>query len=699
MSPLAAGRHSKGRCMTPDRSNRSRRVASGVSLTALTLALALAAPASAQDPRRAAPQDPVTVLDEIVVKGQALRRDETAFSTTTLTNADIVEERAVEIEDMFRDVPGMNVREYSLAGVANQIVLRGFGNGGHGGDVGFVVDGIPLNEANSHADGYVDTNVLVPLEIDSLRVYRGPISALYGNFNRAGLIAFETRKGGDYAEADLSGASYDTFDAQGAFGRRIGGGDMNLAAQYHRTDGYRPQSNAERATLAGRYGFSLTPDLDVAISTRLHTAESDNPAYLTPAQFAVDPYGIDPRVLNDGTEKNFATVRGDVNYTVNADLRLLTFVYGTQQDFTRWFTRGPADPAAIWRQREETYDRQVYGLGANLNGLAVLGGRDLNYVVGVEGFSETTEFQFYDGLDSRRRVNPALNDRESEVRSASALAEATYSAHRLLDLQLGFRADRFEGDCTILGPEAGTDPCDDFEATGDISPKLGVQSQVAPWLRLRASYAEGFALPDGFTKYAPGAQSLDPNKFDQVEIGARVAFERLDFDLAAYRIHSSQEFRVVRPGEFENFGATERTGIEASLRLYPTDTIELGGVYSYADSEIVENFNPAFIGNQVAGVPEHTLTLNAAWTPIPRLRLDADYRYLGEYQGNVGNSFQSDSYSIFDLGVAYDLNTATPLRVYADLENVADEVYVSSFSATRAPGAPRTLRIGVQFGF
>ncbi len=66
------------------------------------------------------------------------------------------------------------------------IVIRGFGNGGHGGDLGAVIDGIPLNEAMSHADGYVDLNVIIPLEIDSFTVLKGPVSALYGNYNRGG---------------------------------------------------------------------------------------------------------------------------------------------------------------------------------------------------------------------------------------------------------------------------------------------------------------------------------------------------------------------------------------------------------------------------------------------------------------------------------------------------------------------------------
>lgn len=640
-----------------------------------------------------------TALEEIVVKGQALRRDETAFSTTTISRADIIDNRPVEVEDMYRYVPGMNVREYGLGGVANQIVLRGFGNGGHGGDIGFIVDGIPLNEANSHADGYVDTNVLVPLEIDSLRVYRGPISALYGNFNRAGLIAFETRKGGDYLEGDISGASYGTLDAQGVLGSALGNGNLNVAAQIHHTDGFRPQSRSERATFAGRYGFPVSPDLDLAVSTRLHVSESDSAAYLTPAQFAVDPYGIDPRTQNDGSDKHFATLRGDLNYTLAPSLRLLTFAYATRQDFTRFFTRGPADAAANWAQREETYDRDVYGLGFNLNGTAAVAERDLDYVVGIEGFSETTEFQFYDNLDNRRRINLALDDRESEVRSASIFGEATWAAHRLFDVQLGLRADMFEGDCRILGPELGSDPCERFERTSNISPKLGVKAHVAEWLQVRANYSEGFALPNGFTKYAPGAQSLEPTQFDQVEIGARIVVDSLEFDAAAYRVNSGEEFRTVQPGVYENFGATERTGIEVTATFRPIDEVEIAAVYAHADSEIEENADSGLIGNEVAGVPEHTVTLNAAWWPTSRLGLNAAFRYVGQYQGDAANSFQSDTYGIYDIGASYTLDSARPMRLYVDLENIGDEAYVTSFSATRAPGPPRTLRVGLQFGF
>jgi outer membrane receptor protein involved in Fe transport len=136
---------------------------------------------------------------------------------------------------------------------------------------------IPLNESNSQSDGYVDINVLVPLEIAALTVYRGPVSALYGNFNRGGLVAFETRKGGDYAEFDVAAGSFRTFDAEAALGLTSRGGQQfNAAAQVFHSDGYRPQSELDRITVAARYAIDLSDAVDVAISGRYNRTRADN---------------------------------------------------------------------------------------------------------------------------------------------------------------------------------------------------------------------------------------------------------------------------------------------------------------------------------------------------------------------------------------------------------------------------------------
>lgn len=644
-------------------------------------------------------------MREIVVKGQALGQEGNSFSTTTLSEDEIRERRVTEVQELFRQVPGMNVRDYNLSGVANQIVIRGFGNGAHGGDLGMVIDGIPLNEANSHADGYADANVLIPLEIADLTVYRGPVSALYGNFNRGGLIAYETRKGDDYAEADASYGDFYTFDVQGALGLdSVMGGAFNGAIQYFQTDGFRPQSDADRLTIAGRYAIDLSDALDLSASVRYQTAEGNSPAYLTFGQYQVDPYGIDPRVKNDGSKKDFLTARADLGYSISYQARLLGYFYTTQQDFVRYFTRGPADQAANWRQREERYDRKVYGGGVNLNGNTEFASTSVAYVIGVEAFSEDTQFQFYEDLDFRRRRSLAQFNRTLTLDSISAFGQADVRFSPLLNVTLGFRYDRFTGECEADGVEVPGGACGEFDAVDSFSPRIGVQSQVAPWLQLRANFSQGFALPEAQAKFATGAQGLDPNTIRQFEAGLRLTpLARFELDMVGYRVNSTNEFASPAPGEFINFGETRRTGFEASLKWRPVEQVDLRVAYSYTDSKVEENLDPALIGKSVTGVPDHMLTIDGRVSPFRNLTLSGILRYVGEYATDGLNTVYAPDYTVLDVGASYELADLlnVPSRIYLDIENVGDVVYASSFNSlgSIAAGSPRFVQVGVQIGF
>ncbi len=642
-------------------------------------------------------------LPAVEVKGQAARGGAAAYSSTGLESEDVAQAHVSQVQDLLRKVPGMNVSNYQLSGVGDAIVLRGFGGGGHGGDVGVVLDGIPLNEAMSHADGYVDLNVIVPLEIERLTVYKGPVSALYGNFNRAGLIAIDTRKQGEYRQADLSLASHGTLDAQAALGLKLGDGEfLNLAAQHYRSDGFRAQSSSERSTAALRWSKLLTPQLEWALSARLHHAEGDSPGYVTAAQFAIDPYGKDARAMNDGARKHFATLRADTRYALTPQLSWLAFAYTTRQSFTRWFSR-PVN-AAQWRQREESYERTVYGAGTSLNGRHTTALAPLNWVAGIETFRESTDYLYYDGLQQRQRTAPAINDRDSRLDSLSAYAEVDAPVHRLLQLSAGLRWDRFTGGCALNGPETGADPCGPLARTAHASPKLGLRSQVAPGVLLRASWSEGFALASNFAKYALGAARLDPNIFRQTEVGAQFKpVDGLVLDVAAYRLQSTQEIRNTAPGVYENYGATRRTGVEASALWAARKNLDLEVAWGSARSRVTENGNPALVGRQVAGVPRHTATVALAWRPVAQWEGTLTWRRVGRYAVNADNSVAYGGYATWDLALAYRLPGGRS-RIYAQVSNLTDKAYATSSSVIGgaqlfAPGAPRTLKIGVQAQF
>lgn len=640
-------------------------------------------------------------LDAVVVKGQSMPGAASPYSATTLDAEQIRDAAVSQPEELLRRVPGVEVRGYHLGGVVNVITIRGFNGGAHGGDLGMAIDGIPLNEAMSHADGYADLNVVVPLEIESFRVYRGPVSALYGNFNRGGVIAVESRRGGEYALGDVSAGSFSTVDAQAALGRKLGPGQFNGALQLNRTGDYRPDSHFGRGTLAGRYTLDLTPRAQLSLSGRAHRGDWASASYLTKAQFdAGDPYGKDPRVNNDGGSKRFGTGRVDFNYRLSDSVKLLTFAYATDQDYSRFYTRPVS--ATTWSQREETYHRKVSGLGFSLNGRQRLGPAQTAWVAGAESYRESTDYLFFEGTLARARTAPAAYDRRYDFDSQSVFGEAEATFAPWLRPTFGVRWDRFSGGCSRSGAETGSDPCATLDATSRTTPKIGVRSTVARGLDLRASYAEGFALPPGAIKYAAGAAGLQPTVFRQREVGAAWTSRWAQADVAAYVLDSSNEVRTVSPGVYENFGATRRKGFEASLNLTPGGDASVGLVYSRTATRVIDNANAALVGNQVTGVPSYAATLSAAWRPERGFGAIAELRRLGDSAVDAANTVFYGAFTTLDLGAQYVGRTGgARWRAYARLDNATDRVYATNaFSTvggvTLAPAPPRSLKVGVQ---
>jgi iron complex outermembrane recepter protein len=642
--------------------------------------------------------------ERIEIKGQGLRNGERAYSTTALDSQQVRDAAVNQPELLLRQVPGVELRSYGLGGVVNVITIRGFNGGAHGGDLGMVVDGIPLNEAMSHSDGYADLNVIVPLEIARFQVYRGPVSALYGNFNRGGLVAIETRRRGDYLEADASLASFSTADLQAALGTTLGGGHFNGAAQLYRSRDFRPDSKYTRGTVSGRWALDLAGAGALTLSARVHRGDWDSASYLLKSQFdAGDRYGKDARVRNDGGSKHFTTARLDHNLTLAEDIKLLSFVYGTRQDYTRYFTR-PLN-ASSWSQREETYDRRVTGAGASLNGRSALAGAVLNWVAGAELYRESTDYQFFEGTQARTRVGPAAYDRRYDFNSASVFTELALTVAPWLRPTLGLRHDRYTGACARQGAETGADPCDRLNDASRTTPKLGLVSSIAPGLDLRVSRAEGFALPPGVAKYAPGGAALRTTVFRQTELGVGYQTGWLRADLASYRISSSNEVRTVSPGVFENFGRTSRRGTEASITLTPLDPLELGLVATRMNARVEENANPDLVGKQITGVPRQTTSVKLGWRPAEGWGASAEWRRASASAVDAPNTVFDGGYSTVDLGLQY-LGRVGPARyrAYARVQNAGGRSYASNAFVIGgqqlvAPAAPRAWQVGVQTDF
>jgi len=110
------------------------------------------------------------------------------------------------------------------------------------------------------------------------------------------------------------------------------------------------------------------------------------------------------------------------------------------------------------------------------------------------------------------------------------------------------------------------------------------------------------------------------------------------------------------------------------------------------------------VGLEVPGVPETTGEIEARLRPLQGWNFHASWQYVGAYESNALNTVRAGGYGLFGVGFDYSGNARTDYRIYARVENLTDERHATSVSVIAgqtlyAPGAPRSIRAGIQLSF
>ncbi len=594
-------------------------------------------------------------LETITVKGEAIPYSSMP-ATINIIGSDQIEDLMIQrTDEILEQVPGIEIGNYNQGGVANSFSIRGFRSAAHGGDAAIYIDGIPLNEGESHADGYADMNVIIPLEIDRVEVYKGPCSALFGNFARGGTISFHTKKTGTYNKLRAEYVSFDTIDIQGAFGHKFGSSlQNNTAFQFYSTDGYQDNSRWLRGNFATRFGYRFTEKLDASVSLRFHRSEWDAPGYIPEDQFKDDDEirHQAPNAEDDGGEKEFYTQRLDLGYNLTKDVKLLYWFYLTQQDFTR-FAKFGYNPGG---QTERNYNRHVYGTGASVNFQTQLYSLPLKGVLGAEYYYEDTDWLRWN-TSNRVRIEKT-QDREFTIETASLFGQIDMEISRYFRPQAGLRFDSFDGNYKNHDPGT-TGFHHDMNEFDCLSPKIGFRSLILDSLDFRVSYSEGFALPKGEAKYDPEI-NVDPVNIRQYEIGFTFTpLDRLWIDLAAYILDTENEIQEDPPGsgDYENIGKTRRKGVELGFNFSPFNGLDLFGNLSFIDTEIKDNPDKDLEGNEVRGIPENIINLGVKYVTSQGVGTRIRWRHVGQYYIDSDNLYEYDGYDIVDLALFYDITS------------------------------------------
>lgn len=345
-------------------------LASGAALGAI----ALAAPAAAQDAPAAAP----AAEDDNAIIVTARRQSESLAdvpASVTVLSADTLAKTGVQRADDFVQLtPGVTIVTGTAEAGDTQINIRGI-NGARDAEssVALVVDGI-LKTNTAQLNQNQGT-------LRQVEILKGPQGALYGRNAAAGAIVIQTVKPGDALEGGMTlrAAQDNTYLATGYVSVPVGdGAGFVLSGNYSTTDGFfrnrflgnsKTIDDQEVWSIDGRFVADLGPDTELDLKARyadLSGASINfNASFHLPNFAAVDPTFFEDvnthpfdfysniRPTNEQTtfeasakiEHRFDAVTltawalySDVDQSLTAD--------GTSADFAR-FTFPGATPASV----------------------------------------------------------------------------------------------------------------------------------------------------------------------------------------------------------------------------------------------------------------------------------------------------------------------------------------------------------------
>lgn len=649
-------------------------------------------------------------LSGVVVKGGGFNTRNRTETVNTINLNTIKKLHLTSPLDVLNQVPGVEIGAYNQGGVADAFMLRGFSGGGHEGQAAIEVDGVSLNEGEGNHDGYADMNLIIPLNISKVEVYKGPSSALFGRFGMAGTLAFETRKGGEYQDLSLKAGSFETVDAQIALGKPFEIGEKilktNFAAQVYRTAGYKENSQFLKGNLNGRVAYDLTDNTDISLNLKAYSGQWDATGYIPTEQF----YDKDRRnkqalnAENDGGSKNFASERIDVNHTFNENLRLLVFGYAVQQNYQRYMKFG----YAVGGQSENYVSRNLYGTGANLNGQSTLGSVGVNWIGGVEYFNELTDAEKW-GTSNRVRGDQR-EDRSYKLQSFSAFGQAEFDISPYFRPSIGLRYDVYDGSLELRDPNTVYEN-KSLNNLSHVSPKFGFRSTLFEGFDFKTNISNGFALPEGAIRYDRNTD-VDPSEIWQYEAGIEYAYNPfLSVSLTGFILNTTKEINETAPGsgEFINAGKTQRNGLELGVNAQPIKRLNINGSFAYIKTEIKSNEDKTLEGKELNSVPRTVTNISVDYTLNSGFGARVNVRDVGKYATGLENFFYYGGYTRADAMLFYNFaKTSTHKgQIFVEVNNIFDENYSTYVFDNGGPvdgqsysaSALRNFSIGVSYNF
>lgn len=643
--------------------------------------------------------DPKPKVDEaIVVTATRSEREvsDLPMSATVVSEKDIEAAPVRSVDDLLRTVPGVHMAIVSGSGSTpnnQKISMHGLG----GTRALVLLDGVPLHDPYS---GIVQWQ-RVPL--DSLRqveVVRGGNASLFGNFALGGTINLITKPvESNDVTADLS---YGT-------------------------------NATERQVL------TIDHSINDALALRLSHNRNASDGYLrVPNPGAIDTRGwIDSWMTAGRADYKFSDTAAAF---AKASIAQINISQGTPATYTdrdvlegsagahrATFANGFLNGTAFYQRQKE-----------RLVNSTIIGARDSEFVSQDATIPSTTlggsvEWSFQRsgtipfisiGVDARR--TKAEESRETFNRSGATtqrnrvtgqqtsigvFAQTSWHPTDRIEVLTSARLDIFRnenGSDVIIGGKATEYPA---ASSKQLDPRVSVRYAINAQIAVRGSVYRAFGAPalrDMYRNNQTGNSLVLGNPYLKPEtlVGGEVGFEwagdraraevnlyRSTIDGLVSRAHvNGQPANVFQS---VNLGTARAQGLEFMSELRVSRRWSMNAGYTFADSTVTEDPDPAIVGNMIPEVSRHIGSLGVKFRADRGTTLDVRGRVLSRQYGEAANLAVSPAHRIVDIAASHPVRGW--LDVYATLENAFDQGYYFALTPTSfRNGLPRTFTAGIR---
>ena len=277
---------------------------------------------------------------------------------------------------------------------------------------------------------------------------------------------------------------------------------------------------------------------------------------------------------------------------------------------------------------------------------------------------------------------------------ASGYVQDQIDITRWLQVIAGVRYDNFDLQATDQNTGITRGRTD-----SKFSPRAAVILKPVDNLSVYGSYSISYlpASGDQFSTLAPGTVILEPQKFDNKEVGVKYnILPRLQYTAAVYQLDRTN-VPLADPnnsGFFLLSGKNQIRGFETALNGFVTDIWQSSIGYAYTDARIASDTSTTVLpGNRVQLVPYNQFSW---WNKVqidPIWSAAVGMIYFSDSYASSDDSVRLPGFVRFDAAVYAKINQNWKLQL--NVENVFNKGYWASADGNNniSPGQPRTFRI------